>query len=183
MEFFGANSTSFQLQVGYIFPRYNAPLQQMMEMQGEEGMATNEGIFSYRTSPYNNYGVSTKIEFRKYGKRNYYAFQMMYKYCFYDYLTYELHGGGMAYNQTESKDSNICGMGFMLGRQSEEARVVTDWYFGGGLRFRTINIVVHELAPVGRPIGPVYPDKKEYITSIYPFVNLGLRIGYRFGRK
>ena len=182
VEFFGKNRSSFQFQVGYIFPRYNALLQKLFETQGEEGDATNEGVFSYRTSPFNNHGVSTKVEFRKYGKLIYYSLQFMYKYCYYNELTYTLHSGGTTYYQTESKDSNIGGIGFVIGRQSEEARIVADWYLGAGVRYRAINVIINEITPISHPGLPTYPNTSETTTSFYPFVNMGFRIGLRFGR-
>jgi hypothetical protein len=182
-EVFGKQRYSLQFQVGYIFPKYDALLQQFMLGQGHDGDATNTGIFSYRTSPFNNYGVSTKVELRKYGKSLYYGFQLMYKYCYYNKLTFTLEQGGTAFHQTESKDSNIGGIGFILGRQSKRARVVFDWYLCAGMRHRSMNIVIHEKSPYFHPQVTSSPSTSENSTSVYPFVNIGSRIGLKFGQQ
>lgn len=184
-EFFGRKNSGFQVQIGYIFPRYNSYLYTLMNMQGEEAMATDDGIFSYRISPFNNYGFSTKLEFRKYSMKGFYSsLQLMYKYCFYNNLTFGLHHGGMAIYQKESKDSNICGLGLMFGKQTGDSHLLMDWYFGGGIRTRSIHAVIDESWVYGRPSwGTSYVDKQVNSNSVYLFVNLGYRIGFRFGKK
>jgi hypothetical protein len=156
---------------------------------GEEGMATDKGPFSYRRSPFNNdAGINLKMEIRFYSreinspqttdhkKSFYYAPQLTYKYCFYKDQTFALHYNGFSHYQTESKYSHIMGIGIMIGKQSLNHCLITDWYCGLGLRFRTMSVTIHE---INNPYGAtVYPNTMNNVVSFYPFVNLGLRMGF-----
>lgn len=169
--------SSVQLQIGYIFSLgQKAPFQNM----GPEGEATDEGLFSYRISPYNNHGINVKIELRKYGKHLYYGPQLMYKNCFYKNLGFDISGGMISKRQTENKFSNIIGLGFVIGRQTEDAKICFDWYAAFGLRVRSISVTVLKVVYYDARLTTSYPNESENISSVYPFLNLGVRIGFRF---
>lgn len=192
-EMFRTPRRSLQIQVGYIFPRKEGIINQIFYIMGEEGLATDEGIFSYRNSPYiNDAGINFKTEVRFYSKEInstqkidhyrsfYYAPQMTYKFCFYKNQKFEMHYSGFSHYQTESKYSHILGIGIMIGVQSINHSFITDWYGGVGLRSRLMFIKIHEIySPYPLPGRTSYPNTNEKDGSIYPFVNLGIRIGFK----
>lgn len=194
-EIYRPGQVSLQIQIGYIFPARKSPMGQFFESWGTEGTAKSEGLISYRKSPYNNDGgINLKIEFRKYkhslgndGNRPYssayFAPQLMYKYTFYTNQTFTKKdgtgGGDFTYYQTESKNSHLFGFGLMFGHQSCKGKFVTDLYVGFGLRIRVIDAKILEISEYwNRPGYPIYPNTVESNVSIYPFVNLGLRMGF-----
>jgi len=176
-EVFLQEKISLQIQMGFIFPfNKESYMRKFIEEMGQNGEAKSGGIFSYRTSPYNNYGLSFKLEFRKYGKYFYYGPQYMYKNCFYNNTTFSISEGGTSRDQTESKFSNIFGVGYILGRQSYAGNFVFDWYGGVGLRLRSMSVTVSKIEYTSSII---YPNKKDTFNSVYPFINIGLRIGIK----
>ena len=185
---------SLQFQVGYIFPRRNSKMNQtVFNSSGEEGMATDEGLFSYRRSPFNNdFGINLKTEFRIYSreinspqtanhkKSFYYAPQLTYKYCFYKDQTFAMHYSGFSHYQTESKYSHIIGFGIMIGIQSYYHSLIIDWYGGLGVRLRSMSVMIHEIySPYSLPGITTYPNTTNDDVSFYPFVNLGVRLGFK----
>lgn len=107
----------------------------------------------------------------------YYAPQFMYKYCFYKEATFPLDRISITIDQTESKFSNIFGLGFIMGRQFEAGKMVFDGYSGIGLRVRSMSVTILKIVDPPRPV--TYPNSKEDFSSIYPFINFGLRIGIK----
>jgi hypothetical protein len=175
-EIFLHKKLSLQFQLGYIFPLNKKSHRGLFESMGTEGEATTEGFFSYRRSPYNNHGLSSKIEIREYGRHTYFAQQLMYKHCFYKESTFTISEGGTSRDQTESKFSNIVGFGLIVGTQSYAGNFVFDWYGGVGLRNRFMSV---HILKIEYTRSTQYPDKWEYFNSVYPFINLGLRIGIK----
>ena len=194
-EIYRLPNLSLQIQIGYIFPARNSTRGKFFESWGTEGTAKSEGLISYRKSPYNNDGgINFKIEFRKYkhflsSDRNkpysssYFAPQLMYKYSYYHNLTFTKKdgtgGGDFTYYQRESKNSHVFGFGLMFGYQSCYGKFVTDLYGGFGLRIRVINAKIHEISEYwDRPGYPLYPNTIESDVSFYPFINIGIRMGF-----
>jgi hypothetical protein len=172
------HDNSMQFQLGFIYPSsQNSGLRKVFESMGPNGDATSDGLFSYRKSPYNNYGLSFKLEFRSYGKTLYFGPQFMYKYCFYKEATFPIFNGSITRDITESKYSNILGFGFIFGRQSDNGELVYDWYGGLGFRIRLMSVTTVKIVDSPRPVS--YPDTSEDFTSFYPFINLGVRIGFK----
>jgi hypothetical protein len=176
-EYFQNVNKSTQFQVGFIFPYSKQPAGKLFETMGANGTASDKGLFSYRISPYNNYGLSFKTEFRKYRRYLYYGPQIMYKFCFYKEATFPVYGSGITRDQTESKFSNVFGLGYVLGWQFYTGRFVFDMYGCVGLRGRSMSVKILKIADPPRP--DKYPDTKENINSFYPFINTGLRIGFK----
>ena len=175
-ELFRPNERSIQFQVGLIFPFPEKSFQRrVFETSGENGEVTSSGLVSYRKSPYNNYGLSFKLEFRKYGKYYYHGPQIMYKNCFYKNSIFSIYDG----YQTESKFSNIIGFGYILGRQNDRRNIVFDWYGCIGFRFRVMSINVLKIQD-GMTF---YPNSRKSISTFYPFINLGLRIGIKLWKN
>ncbi|HEX2921050.1 MAG TPA: hypothetical protein VHO50_07790 [Bacteroidales bacterium] len=177
IEIFRKNDISHQFQVGIIFPlEDDSFLQDLFRTSGENSTASENGIFSYRNSPYNNHGLSLKYELRKYSENFYYAPQAMFKYCGYEEGVFRVYNNGKPEEIKESKFSRVIGLGIMAGRQTYFREQALDWYFGIGIRARRMSI---------RQTNPEYtkttPDKgydsSEEKFSLYPFVNLGFRIG------
>jgi hypothetical protein len=192
-EIYRTPMRSLQFQVGFIFPRRNSRMNQTaFNSNGEEGMATDKGLFSYRRSPFNNdFGINLKTEFRIYSreinspqttnhkKSFYYAPQLTYKFCFYKYQTFAMHYSGFSHYQTESKYSHILGIGIMIGIQSYNNSLIMDWYAGLGFRSRATSVMIHEIySPYPLPGTTIYPNTTNNDISFYPFINLGVRLGF-----
>jgi hypothetical protein len=178
LELFGNRNMSSQLQVGFIFPmRPGFFLKQFFESYGPNATATSNGIFSYRNSPFNNHGISLKYELRRYGNEFYYAPQFMFKHVWYDEEIFNIWQGSRAVRQTESKSSQVLGLGLMIGKQICYRRQVTDWYGGIGIRVRNTISTVLRISDPGYSGSVYYPDSHESHFSIYPVINLGFRIG------
>jgi hypothetical protein len=167
---------SLQFQVGLIFPfPEKSMVRKLFEESGENAEVSSSGLVSYRKSPYNNYGLSFKFEFRKYGKYYYHGPQIMYKNCFYKNSIFSIYDG----YQTESKFSNIIGFGYILGRQDDRRNIVFDWYSCVGFRYRIMLINVLKIQD-GQSY---YPNSKKIISTFYPFINLGLRMGVKLWKN
>lgn len=192
-EIYRTPKRSLQFQVGFIFPRRNSRMNQTaFNSNGEEGMATDKGLYSYRRSPFNNdFGINLKTEFRIYSreinspqrtnhkKSFYYAPQLTYKFCYYKDQTFAMHYSGFSHYQTESKYSHILGIGIMIGMQSYNHSLITDWYGGLGFRCRAMSVVINEIySPYGGRITTIYPNTTNNDVSFYPFINLGVRLGF-----
>jgi len=197
-EIYRTPKRSLQFQVGFIFPRRNSWINKnAFVSNGEEGMATDKGLFSYRRSPFNNdFGINLKTEFRIYSreinspqttthkKSFYYAPQLTYKFCYYKDQTFAMHYNGFSHYQTESKYSHILGIGIMIGIQSYNHSLITDWYAGLGFRYRAMSVIIHEIYSLyGGRITTDYPNTTSDAVSFYPFVNLGLRMGFELKKK
>jgi len=67
----------------------------------------------------------------------------------------------------------------MIGRQSCRKKLTADWYGGVGLRFRMMSVTLHEIySQYPLPGRKDYPDNTETGASFFPFVNIGLRMGF-----
>jgi hypothetical protein len=175
-ELFLPKEKSLQFQVGLIFPFPEKSMaRKLFEESGENGEVSSSGLVSYRKSPYNNYGLSFKFEFRKYGRYYYHGPQLMYKNCFYKNSVFSIYDG----YQTESKFSNIIGFCYILGRQNDRRNIIFDWYGCVGFRYRVMLINVLKIQD-GQSY---YPNSKKFINTFYPFINLGLRIGIKLWKS
>lgn len=178
LEIFMKNDLSIQMQAGIIFPlESDSFLEQFFRSGGSHSSASSNGIISYRNSPYNNHGLSFKLEIRKYLSDFYYAPQIMYKRCWYDEIDFPVYVENRIINQTESKNSGVFGAGIMFGRQTYFLKQATDWYVGAGLRARRTAAYVLRVVDKESPQNVVYPDTTEKSSIIYPFVNFGFRLG------
>lgn len=166
-EMFSRNNKSHQVQAGIIFPlEDDSFLQDFFRSSGDNGTASEKGLFSYRVSPYNNHGLSFRYEFRTYVNGYYIGPQVTYKFLNYDDASFQVISEGEVVTRKESKFSRIFGLGFMAGRQTYFGRQVTDLYAGIGLRYRTMDIDI---------TSPESENKS--IRSVYPFLNVGFRTG------
>lgn len=178
LEIFLRNDLSMQLQAGIIFPlESDSFLEQIFRSSELNSTASRSRLISYRTSPYNNRGLSFKAELRKYTSEFYYAPQVMYKICGYDDAVFPLRIEERTMRQTETKHSRIFGVGLMLGRQTYFMKQATDWYIGIGARAREISATVVKIEDPASPSRSVYPGKVENSFRIYPFFNFGFRLG------
>jgi hypothetical protein len=188
LEVFIPNKKSIQLQIGYIFPfdndYYNNlepdnPLQWLLSFKEAIG-SLGEAIYSSHVRPYNSKGFSLKLEFRKYKRFIYFAPQLMYKYSFakeYSYHFERKHDP--SFDQTESNNANVFGVGCIVGRQFYAGPVVFDAYYGIGIRYRYMSVTVlkiqYEYGPATK-----YPNETSSMNSVYPFLNVGMRVGIKF---
>ena len=178
IEYLSGNNQSIQVQLGFIIPKSRDFFaESFFEMNGDNGTASPEGIFSYRNTPFLNNGFSLKIEFKNYHDRYYFAPQVMIKHYSYSHLTFPVFSGSITVDQEESRIANVAGLGCILGQQRSDGNLTYEWYTGAGIRFRSMNTNVHQIyLPTGyKTVNKFYPK-----ASIYPFINLGIRIGFRF---
>ena len=183
-EIFLPKDRSLQLQLGFIFPQNESSgLRKFFESSGTNGDASSEGLVSYRTSPFNNYGFSVKFEIRKYGKSLYFGPQFMYKSCFYRKTVFPVYGGNITLNQTENKTTNILGIGFVTGLQTDNNEFVFDWYAAFGFRVRAMSVTVLKIENPAYKKGTSYPNSTEDFFNFYPFINLGVRIGFQLWKN
>lgn len=121
--------------------------------------------------------MSYKAEIRMYRDEFYLAPQLMYKVCGYDDAVFHVFRGNGIVEQTESKSTRILGLGLMAGRQIYFMKQATDWYMGIGLRARQIESAVQSIHNPGEASDPVYPNENGNSFRVYPFINMGFRIG------
>lgn len=179
IEFFLRNDLSIQVQAGIIFPlERESFLEQFFRSSGVNATASDKGFISYRKSPYNNHGMSYKAELRRYRSGYYYAPQLMYKACRYDDAAFHIFRDNRVVEQTESKSTRILGLGVMAGRQTYFMKQATDWYVGIGMRARYITATVQSIRDPKETSAIVNPNESDSSFKIYPFINLGFRIGF-----
>lgn len=178
LEIFFRTDLSIQIQAGIIFPLESESfLENFFRSSGVNSTASDKGFISYRKSPYNNHGISYKAELRKYGNEYYYAPQIMYKVCRYDDAVFNVFSDNHVIEQTESKFTRVVGLGLIAGRQTYFMKQATDWYLGVGIRARHISTTVQSITDPKEPSGLRYSNHSENSFTVYPFVNLGFRIG------
>lgn len=166
------------MQAGIIFPLESESfLEQFFRSSGANSTASEKGLISYRKSPYNNHGMSYKAELRMYRDLLYLAPQLMYKVFGYDDAVFHVFRGSNVVEQTESKSTRILGLGMMAGRQTYFMKQATDWYVGVGFRARQIESVVQSIRNTQEHSGTVYPEETHSSFHVYPFINMGFRIG------
>lgn len=173
-EVFKGEKESIQFQIGILFP--------FLKRYSGYFFPPSSNLISCRTMPFFSYGISSKIELRKYGKKSYYALQGMYKYSAYNNVSFTIWDSDPTYesfDQIESKSSHIIGLGFMIGRQSYYERSATDKYMGFGVRLRIFDGVI-KAQEFGSPAGRIEMNRHFNYSSIYPFVNFGIRFGRTF---
>lgn len=176
-EVFNSSKKSIQFQIGVLIPFLRTlPSGVCADLQ------TVSDLISYRTLPYLSYGISSKVELRKYGKKRYFALQGMLKYSAYSNMTVTIWDSDATYesfDQVESKKSIILGLGFMIGKQTYKKSIVIDRYWGFGLRLRNLNGSISQ-RNYPNPRGIIEINKPFNSTSAYPFLNLGIRFGKTF---
>lgn len=174
-EVFKGEKESIQFQIGILIPIFRGT-------PGYIFPSPTTNLISIRTMPYYSYGISTKIELRTYGTSKYFAIQGMYKYSAYNNISFRIWDSDPVYesfNQIESKSSHIIGLGFMFGRQLYYGSSVRDKYIGFGVRLRIFDGVI-KARQFGSPRGRVEMNENFNYSSVYPFVNIGIRFGRTF---
>jgi hypothetical protein len=131
-------------------------------------------------SPFINWGLSTKFEFRRYRNTFYYGPQFMEKFVFYPKTTVDnLSGTEMdGLVRLQSGYANVLGFGYFIGWQTEKKGFVTDLFLGAGCRLR---LAVRKIYEEQNYLGPnvIFPEPKtENLNRLYPFLNLGVRLGF-----
>ena len=90
-----------------------------------------------------------------------------------------MHYSGFSHYRTESKYSHILGIGIMIGIQSHNHSLITDWYAGLGFRSRAMSVTINKIySPDDWSNTTIYPNTTNNDVSFYPFVNLGVRLGF-----
>jgi len=190
LEIYRSARSSLQIQVGIIFSSKHSPMKGLFESWGTEGTASDDYLFSYRRSPFNNDGgINIKVELRKFKhsmnkglkySSAYFAPQLMYKYTYYNHQTFTIkHGTDFTFYQDESKHLSSFGLGFIFGHQYCFGRFIIENYAGLGLRVTKVKCRINEISTYfPRPGWPYYPNTSESHTNMCPFINLGLRLGF-----
>lgn len=180
-EVFRSKKESIQFQVGILIPFF----EKIPNIIASILPPPSSNLISCRNMPYLSYGLSSKIELREYGKRGYFALQFMYKYSAYNnvpFTVWKIDAGYENHQQIESKSAHIIGLGFMMGRQVYKGRFVIERYWGPGLRLRMVNGVITAMK-YPNPMGRIEMNKTFNYTSVYPFLNLGIRFGKTFPKN
>jgi hypothetical protein len=177
-EVFLGEKLSIQYQIGILIPIFRK-VPSVMDLFPPSDMT------SRRTMPFVSYGISSKIELRKYGKDSYFALQGMYKYSAYNNLSITIWDSDPTYEsfeQFESKTSYILGIGIIMGRQKYMNDRVHDLYCGFGFRLRKLNgFILARKYP--SPAGRHEIDAPFHNSEFYPFINFGIRFGKTFSKK
>jgi hypothetical protein len=176
-EVFSSSKKSTQFQIGILIPFLRT-----LPSGVSADLQTVSDLISYRNLPYLSYGISSKVELRKYGKKRYFALQGMLKYSAYSnrtFTTWDSDATYESFDQVESKTSIILGLGFMIGKQTYKKSIVTDRYWGFGLRLRNLDGSVSQ-RNYPSPRGSIEINKPFSSTSVYPFLNFGIRFGKTF---
>jgi hypothetical protein len=171
-------SESIQFQVGILIPY----VRKLPNFIGSMLPPPSSHVISLRTMPYINYGISSKIELRKYLGKGYFALQGMYKYSAYSNMTFTIWDSNATfetYDQIESKKSHTLGIGIMIGKQTYTDSEVRELYCGLGLRLRILSGVI-EADYFPNPVGRIEKNTPFNYNSTYPFINLGMRFGKTF---
>jgi hypothetical protein len=78
----------------------------------------------------------------------------------------------------QSGYANVLGFGYFIGWQTEKKGFVTDLFLGAGCRLR---LAVRKIYEEQNYLGPnvIFPEPKtENLNRFYPFLNLGVRLGF-----
>jgi hypothetical protein len=131
-------------------------------------------------SPFINWGLSLKLDFRRYRNTFYWGPEFMEKFVFYPKTPVDEESGTPEYImvRVQSGWANIIGFGYFTGWQTEIKGLVIDLFFGAGIRFRSAERKIWEEQYSQGP-NITYPDPKaENMSRIYPSINLGIRLGF-----
>ena len=172
-EVFLRERHSIQLQIGYIFPKEENSMS--LFQQGIHEVCN--GILGHRMSPYLNYGLSMKLEFRKYRNFFYYGPQVMYKHTYYHQKMFPVEEQHRTMDQTESKVSNIIGAGYAIGWQFYAWRITFDCFSTAGLKLHIMDVTILQKQYFN--FINEYPNEKSSKTMLYPFINIGIRLGIK----
>ena len=131
-------------------------------------------------SPFINWGLSVKLELRRYRNTFYYGPQFMEKFVFYPktvvYNKYGTLEDGVV--RLQSGYANVVGCGYFIGWQKVTKGFVTDLFLGVGARYRLAIRKIHEEQNLMGP-NVIFPDPKtENLSRAYPALNFGLRLGF-----
>lgn len=131
-------------------------------------------------SPFINWGLSAKVDFRRYRNTFYYGPEFMEKFVFYPKTTVNNKSGtemeGVV--RLQSGYANILGFGYFIGWQTEKKVFVTDLFLGAGCRLR---LAVRKIYEEQNYLGPnvIFPEPKtENLNRLYPALNFGIRLGF-----
>lgn len=131
-------------------------------------------------SPYINWGLSFKFEYRRYRNNFYYGPQLIEKFVFYPKTIVEYKSDTEIDSliRLQSGYANILGLGYFIGWQIEKKGFVADFYLGVSGRMR---LAVRKIYEEQNYMGPnvIFPEPKtENLNRFYPFLNLGIRLGF-----
>jgi hypothetical protein len=131
-------------------------------------------------SPFINWGASVKLEYRRYRNAFYYGPRIMEKFVFYNKQYIDDQPGpeleGLI--RLQSGHANIIGLGCSVGTQMEKKWFAADFYLAADVRMR---IALRKIYQEQNDTGPniIYPEPKtEHLNRFYPFISLGIRLGY-----
>jgi len=162
---------------GFIFP---SDIDNMVQYKQDIHIECIKQLEDAGLSPFINWGLSFKLEFRRYRNTFYYGPQFMEKFVFYPKTTVDnLSGTEMeGVVRLQSGYANVLGFGYFIGWQTENKGFVTDLFLGAGCRLR---LAVRRIYEEQNYMGPnvIFPEPRtENLNRFYPALNFGIRLGF-----
>jgi hypothetical protein len=164
--------------IGLIYP---SDINHLIEYKDQIHYTCVQYLDDAGISPFINWGLSLKLDFRRYRNNFYWGPEFMEKFVFYTKKWVDNQSGNAdePSERLQSGYANIIGFGYFIGWQMERKGFVTDLFFGAGARYRSaIRKIWEEHFYQGGPT-ILYPDPKtENLSRAYPSINFGIRLGF-----
>jgi hypothetical protein len=169
------SSTSYI--IGFIYP---SDVNNLIEYKDQIHYTCVQYLDDAGISPFINWGLSFKLDFRRYRKTFYWGPEFVEKFVFYPKTLVDNESWSVEYisKRLQSGYANVLGFGYFIGWQKEFKGLVTDLFFGAGVRYRVaIRKIWEERFYQGPTV--LYPDPKtDNLSRAYPALNLGIRFGF-----
>ncbi len=170
------SSTSYI--IGFMYP---SDINHLIEYKDQIHYTCIQYLDDAGISPFINWGLSLKLDFRRYRNTFYWGPEFMEKFVFYTKTKVDNQSGNAdePSARLQSGYANIIGFGYFIGWQKEFKGIVTDLFFGAGVRYRVaIRKIWEEHFYQGGPT-ILYPDPiTDNLSRAYPALNLGIRVGF-----
>jgi hypothetical protein len=162
---------------GFIYP---SDINNLIEYKDQIHYTCVRYLDDAGTSPFINWGLSLKLDLRRYRNNFYHGPEFMEKFVFYPKTVVDSQSGSLeeGFVRLQSGYANILGFGYFIGFQKEYRGFVTDFFFGAGVRYRS---AIRKIWEEQNYLGPkvIFTEPKtENLSRAYPALNLGVRLGF-----
>lgn len=163
--------------IGFIYP---SDVNHLIEYKDQIHYTCVQYFDDAGISPFMNWGLSFKLDFRRYRNTFYWGPEFVEKFVFYPKTLVDNQSGSVEYGseRLQSGYANILGFGYFIGWQKEFKGLIADLFFGAGVRYRaSIRKIWEEHFYQGPTV--LYPDPiNDNLSRAYPALNLGIRFGF-----